>query len=459
MKLAIIGDSLRGSEVISILESFGAENNHGLKGNLTDYLYTFDEVVDSGKKIISIKISSKNSYYYLTIDEFTKLCRFRKGDNVLYYDVPHVVERLYWNSTNNTMRIVLNGEVYALPEDIKEQSSLLKVATCDPFQVGSDVYWCGKLCCIVSINEEGLGKGDDPIYRVKPYDEPINGTYGAYRENLLPPDLDTECVELVTYLNDSAGVTTFGSCCGHLENNYFVLFRCSDHGKLARLSRSVNRNYSDGKWLIELIDTDGAPCYNYMLRSKEPFVTLDEMRESVKNLIDNILHWNSSDFDSYFKTNGQEDTSIINLTNYKKSEIELILGDKEIIERDGKFYAITKKPRYPKTYKECCDVLGLDTMDNDAQGYEGDLIIRFQELLIARNAYWKIAGEQMGLSKPWEPNWKDDNDKYFICYLKDELWMSNIRDCNRFLVFPTKEMRDAFYENFKNLIENCKELL
>ena len=26
-------------------------------------------------------------------------------------------------------------------------------------------------------------------------------------------------------------------------------------------------------------------------------------------------------------------------------------------------------------------------------------------------------------------------------------------------VFPTAEMRDAFYENFKELIEQCKELL
>jgi hypothetical protein len=29
----------------------------------------------------------------------------------------------------------------------------------------------------------------------------------------------------------------------------------------------------------------------------------------------------------------------------------------------------------------------------------------------------------------------------------------------RLLVFPTSEMRDAFYENFKELIEECKELL
>jgi hypothetical protein len=130
-----------------------------------------------------------------------------------------------------------------------------------------------------------------------------------------------------------------------------------------------------------------------------------------------------------------------------------------MIERNGKYFVVKKQPQYPKTYEECCVVLGLGITTNVAQGYKVHLIIRFQELLIARDAYWKIAGEQIGLGKPWQPDWKDDSDKYFICYLKDELWMSNIRDCNRLLVFPTAEMRDAFFENFKELIEICKELL
>ena len=116
-----------------------------------------------------------------------------------------------------------------------------------------------------------------------------------------------------------------------------------------------------------------------------------------------------------------------------------------------------RQPKYPKTYRECAEI--LNTFYGGIKSHNGMLLIYFQKLLICRDAYWKIAGEQMGLDKSWEPNWKDDSDKYFICYLKDELWMSNIRDCNRFLVFPTKEMRDAFCENFKELIETCKELL
>lgn len=115
---------------------------------------------------------------------------------------------------------------------------------------------------------------------------------------------------------------------------------------------------------------------------------------------------------------------------------------------------------FPRRYLKCCDILNVeDLILQGVNGYKSELLELFQKLIICRDAYWKIAGEEMGLSEPWEPDFKDDSDKYFICYVKDEVWKSNIRDCNKVLVFPTEEMRDAFYENFKDLIENCKELL
>lgn len=141
-------------------------------------------------------------------------------------------------------------------------------------------------------------------------------------------------------------------------------------------------------------------------------------------------------------------------------EVEVILGDYEFVLKDGKTYFIKKKPQYPKTYKECCDALGLNTMDNDAQGYKSDLIIRFQELLIARDAYWKIAGEQMGLSESWKPDWeKLDERKYCITNTEGNVAKWIQQTTNKILAFPTEEMQDVFYENFNELIESCKELL
>lgn len=130
------------------------------------------------------------------------------------------------------------------------------------------------------------------------------------------------------------------------------------------------------------------------------------------------------------------------------------------VDDDNQQVVFTKiQPQYPKTYEECCEVLGYKLVGETVIGYDAKLITSFQRLKVCRDAYWKIAGEEMELGEPWEPDFKDDSDKYFICYLKDEIWKSNIRDCNRFLVFPTEKIRDEFYENFKELIERCKKLL
>lgn len=123
---------------------------------------------------------------------------------------------------------------------------------------------------------------------------------------------------------------------------------------------------------------------------------------------------------------------------------------------DAKRIVLEKKEKkYPTTYKECCDVLGLDTMDNDAQGYKAFLIIQFQELLIARDAYWKIAGD-------WKEKRKEKSMHYVIySTLLGEVVKDTMPNCigNYLLDFPTQEMQEAFYENFKELIESVKELL
>lgn len=114
-----------------------------------------------------------------------------------------------------------------------------------------------------------------------------------------------------------------------------------------------------------------------------------------------------------------------------------------------------KKSQYPKNYEECCDVLGYEPDEDEISCYQGHLIELFVKLLICRDAYWK-----MGLGKPWKPDWNDVCDKYTIYVVcGNEIWRDKGQTINTLLAFPTPEMRDAFYENFKELIEQCKELL
>ena len=122
-----------------------------------------------------------------------------------------------------------------------------------------------------------------------------------------------------------------------------------------------------------------------------------------------------------------------------------------------------KKPKYPKTYEECRRIMDIDTgflfTSYDIDFWKGHLLTSLQKLLICRDAYWKIAGEEMGLGKPWEYDLLSGNFTPAILYQFGSVQKAEIRQRNAILTFPTEEMRDAFYENFKDLIEECKELL
>ena len=137
--------------------------------------------------------------------------------------------------------------------------------------------------------------------------------------------------------------------------------------------------------------------------------------------------------------------------------LEVVVNDNfELKEKNGQFYIVKKKPQYPKTYNECCEVLFPNIIEFgkvSARGHNSILLEKLGELLVCRDVYWKIAGD-------WKPDWKDfSTQKYSISIDKDEIITSYKVTGSRVLVFPTAEMRDAFYENFKDLIEECKELL
>ena len=125
-----------------------------------------------------------------------------------------------------------------------------------------------------------------------------------------------------------------------------------------------------------------------------------------------------------------------------------------------------KKPKYPTSYSDCCDILGFKNRNkteqqflNSCDLYDAELMTKLSMLKVCRDAYWKIAGEQMGLDKPWKPDWNDQRPKYTITVIGNQLIKHHSLSQNYIFAFPTEEMRDAFYENFNNLIECCKELL
>ena len=60
----------------------------------------------------------------------------------------------------------------------------------------------------------------------------------------------------------------------------------------------------------------------------------------------------------------------------------------------------------------------------------------------------------------WKPDWKDDNQfKWCIDFFQDVVRKTAVLFVRRTLTFKTRELRDKFLENFRDLIETAKPLL
>lgn len=158
------------------------------------------------------------------------------------------------------------------------------------------------------------------------------------------------------------------------------------------------------------------------------------------------------------KDHEDRDKDVIKISIPKGYEFTGVANQQVVFEKIG--------CKYPKTYEECCDVLNIPNderyVDIDVPLDYNKLLSTFTKLLICRKAYWKLAGEHMGLGKPWEPDFtNNDEERYSIYTLANRVKKDfcGVGDVNTILCFPTEEMRDAFHENFWVLIEFCKELL
>ena len=74
------------------------------------------------------------------------------------------------------------------------------------------------------------------------------------------------------------------------------------------------------------------------------------------------------------------------------------------------------------------------------------------QLLICRAAWWKQLG--------WKPDWADgDRPKFCIYSDGTRILRSENKRIKTILAFPTPQIRDLFYESFRGLLEEAKELL
>ncbi len=153
------------------------------------------------------------------------------------------------------------------------------------------------------------------------------------------------------------------------------------------------------------------------------------------------------------------------LESYCADEVKIEFDSSkfEMVKRDSGYFVVKKQPSLPQTYEECCKVVVAQSerhwfyTKKDKHDYPHEIkIINYlddlKKLLICRDAYWKIA-------RDWRPEFKLGKKKYSLTTKDNKIIKATVEEINRILVFPTEEMRDTFYENFKDLIEQCKEVL
>lgn len=121
-------------------------------------------------------------------------------------------------------------------------------------------------------------------------------------------------------------------------------------------------------------------------------------------------------------------------------------------------------PIFPSTYQECLNVLGLPSDFEPTTGLPDNMDLNnmtiLNKLIICRNAYWKIIGEQMNLNEPWDPK-KYNKQIYFINPSSYWVRRDNTHNNKNYSLFsfPSQEIRDHFYFNFKKQLKNIGKFI
>ena len=143
-------------------------------------------------------------------------------------------------------------------------------------------------------------------------------------------------------------------------------------------------------------------------------------------------------------------------------EIDKVDGNKIILKEDKKYL--------PKTWEECiAKIKDLECIDrnscidtatfsddvasnhiNDIPIGLGKPMLALCQLLVCREVY----------RQGWKPNWKDDKEiKYCIERVENYIIKEMYGLTAKVLAFQSAEIRDEFLENFRDLIEEAKELI
>ena len=408
-QLAIKGHETRGEEVIQLLEMLGGVNYFNLDSTADRYCYYIDN--NDNKIHLNCLPANIENVIVFTLEEFEEKFPYKVGDKVLYIpeNKTYFIRKMFWK--NDKVVYELSDEIYT------EGCSMPDTIIFDVDVVKLQPYKEENYCQVIGNNTSN--EGIDLQKLEKQLDEALEKETKESLEEIFFGDPEPQPKAPI------------------LSNRY---------------------DYAAGK--CGYVIPDGYE-FDYIKNGFQKEIIL-------KPIVEHKSH--QTDIDAE-----QENTKTsftFDCIRNEKGENQLIIPSHlEVIIEDGIYILREKKPQYPKTYSECCKIVNASIFVSlvynltDGEGYSHDvdnlkIYDNIRRLKICRDAYWKIAGEELGLDKPWEPDWNNDEEyKYGLFRLRDDIYKDASCINPTLLIFPTKEMRDAFYENFKDLIEGCKEFL
>lgn len=207
---------------------------------------------------------------------------------------------------------------------------------------------------------------------------------------------------------------------------------------------------------------------NQTTEMKNQTLILEQLKELYKS--DSCIEWQNHIKDQYLipnvlvndKTNIEIKQESISLLISKGSEAQKkLLTDLGII--------LEVKNKYPKSWLELDGSLtgyyiSIDSNIKHTTTYVStrpgnkniiptkELAEEILQFIQLSQCYYRYIGD-------WRPDWTKPTYKHLIRVFRDELAVESYQNTRHFFAFPTVEMRDEFYTNFKEQLEKCKSLV
>ena len=461
-KIAFMGDKDHGCDIISTLESWGGSNYYLRTGNDPEYVY-FINVLGTIDVIHNSKMLSKGmeNFYFMFWHDYNIECHLKVGESINYGGQDYDVDGIMFDANNRCIVYVL--KLFGIGVEYITNNELIPTEKYQTEEENNEYLFKNNMIKKLAIKGHAT-RGKEVIELL----EMMGGnTFNSLMENAHP--------NRVYYIGKNNAITWMNiySDNGCLDTeDFFTLEEFLEKypfkvGDKVFLYDNITEGCVTGmKW-----DEDKGTVKYCVYTSAECWCDVKE-----------LLKWNNVDLvERHYMDNMEEKDKAkapdIKGEDYsgKRFGYKIPDGYEFDVVVDGKIFLKPIKPKYPKTYVECCEVLRISKRVQLSYTYpdvecsnayltgEKHLLDAFIKLRICRNAYWKIVGEEMGLDKPWEPKFGKTILFDITFYLYKDNFVLHKGEYpssdNCILVFPTEEMRDAFYENFKDLIEQCKELL